>query len=106
MSRDLPGTTSRLLTSWQSMSLRHQIQQPLESENREDGECEDKDGTDDEHGALTSGTTPPRSEEHTSELQSPDHLVCRLLLEKKNRTGPELTESVENKKARNDDIAP
>src|SRR5258708_27101079 len=35
-----------------------------------------------------------RSEEHTSELQSPDHLVCRLLLEKKKkqhrrRTTPE-----------------
>src|SRR5258708_9248519 len=37
-----------------------------------------------------SGTPTPtstgvmhRSEEHTSELQSPDHLVCRLLLEKK-----------------------
>src|SRR5215216_7145989 len=31
-----------------------------------------------------------RSEEHTSELQSPDHLVCRLLLEKKkqNPTNP------------------
>src|SRR5258708_19858031 len=28
---------------------------------------------------------PTRSEEHTSELQSPDHLVCRLLLEKKKR---------------------
>src|SRR5258708_29496688 len=28
-----------------------------------------------------------RSEEHTSELQSPDHLVCRLLLEKKNVRG-------------------
>src|SRR5258708_30901549 len=27
--------------------------------------------------------TEDRSEEHTSELQSPDHLVCRLLLEKK-----------------------
>src|SRR5258708_18952523 len=27
--------------------------------------------------------TAYRSEEHTSELQSPDHLVCRLLLEKK-----------------------
>src|SRR5947208_9142437 len=26
-----------------------------------------------------------RSEEHTSELQSPDHLVCRLLLQKNNR---------------------
>src|SRR5258708_20374918 len=29
---------------------------------------------------------PSRSEEHTSELQSPDHLVCRLLLEKKKIT--------------------
>src|SRR5258708_23183945 len=29
-----------------------------------------------------------RSEEHTSELQSPDHLVCRLLLDKKNPTPP------------------
>src|SRR5258708_31703439 len=29
-----------------------------------------------------------RSEEHTSELQSPDHLVCRLLLEKKKKTPP------------------
>src|SRR5258708_17811223 len=30
-------------------------------------------------------TGPLRSEEHTSELQSPDHLVCRLLLEKKKK---------------------
>src|SRR5258708_20532431 len=29
-----------------------------------------------------------RSEEHTSELQSPDHLVCRLLLEKKKTYDP------------------
>src|SRR5258708_19227168 len=29
--------------------------------------------------------TKSRSEEHTSELQSPDHLVCRLLLEKKKK---------------------
>src|SRR5258708_28077539 len=29
-----------------------------------------------------------RSEEHTSELQSPDHLVCRLLLEKKKQHPP------------------
>src|SRR5215216_4823838 len=54
------------------------------------------------HGASTSHSAPiaspgwiqrapspsasaclDRSEEHTSELQSPDHLVCRLLLEKK-----------------------
>src|SRR5258708_22290526 len=32
---------------------------------------------------LNKMTASPRSEEHTSELQSPDHLVCRLLLEKK-----------------------
>src|SRR5258708_31760693 len=32
------------------------------------------------------GLTKDRSEEHTSELQSPDHLVCRLLLEKKKLT--------------------
>src|SRR5207244_12905191 len=30
-------------------------------------------------------TADVRSEEHTSELQSPDHLVCRLLLEKKKK---------------------
>src|SRR5574338_843917 len=30
-------------------------------------------------------TPPRRSEEHTSELQSPWHLVCRLLLEKKKK---------------------
>src|SRR5258708_18401415 len=41
------------------------------------------------HGALQHGAEQKvariaRSEEHTSELQSPDHLVCRLLLQKKN----------------------
>src|SRR6202142_4167936 len=30
-------------------------------------------------------TRPPRSEEHTSELQSPTNVVCRLLLEKKKK---------------------
>src|SRR5258708_27400722 len=33
-------------------------------------------------------TRERRSEEHTSELQSPDHLVCRLLLEKKKKVAP------------------
>src|SRR5690554_7124357 len=32
------------------------------------------------------GKGTPRSEEHTSELQSRPHLVCRLLLEKKKKT--------------------
>src|SRR5947208_9598810 len=36
-----------------------------------------------ETGIPLVATNDCRSEEHTSELQSPDHLVCRLLLEKK-----------------------
>ena len=39
-----------------------------------------------------------RSEEHTSELQSPDHLVCRLLLEKKkNKTKKKKTNKKQKK---------
>src|SRR5258708_24803948 len=37
--------------------------------------------------SSTSFSAVASSEEHTSELQSPDHLVCRLLLEKKNAIG-------------------
>src|SRR5438094_6782107 len=36
--------------------------------------------------AVLDRTMTPRSEEHTSELQSPYDLVCRLLLEKKKKT--------------------
>src|SRR5258708_21335742 len=39
----------------------------------------------DAHLARPDARKDWRSEEHTSELQSPDHLVCRLLLEKKKR---------------------
>src|SRR4051794_4734331 len=43
----------------------------------------------DEAGELTPASSQPRrSEEHTSELQSPVHLVCRLLLEKKKKPQP------------------
>src|SRR5258708_14645988 len=38
----------------------------------------------DRHEKNPAARAVGRSEEHTSELQSPDHLVCRLLLEKKN----------------------
>src|SRR5258708_30768302 len=51
-------------------------------------------GPADAHRNLLAGTVAvsrpharDRSEEHTSELQSPDHLVCRLLLEKKKKRG-------------------
>src|SRR2546422_6799424 len=38
------------------------------------------------HGLVQRGALRERSEEHTSELQSRLHLVCRLLLEKKNKS--------------------
>src|SRR5258708_20070245 len=38
-----------------------------------------------ENTEIRQGWGALRSEEHTSELQSPDHLVCRLLLEKKKK---------------------
>src|SRR2546422_4831543 len=50
----------------------------------------------DQHGHTRAGNEPQRrradgrSEEHTSELQSRLHLVCRLLLEKKKTTDVEL----------------
>src|SRR5947209_16576633 len=45
-------------------------------------------GSDDVRPVVPRGADPssPRSEEHTSELQSRQYLVCRLLLEKKKKT--------------------
>src|SRR5436309_11102779 len=39
------------------------------------------------HSSSEGGPDAPRSEEHTSELQSRENLVCRLLLEKKKNNG-------------------
>src|SRR5437870_8271012 len=46
--------------------------------HREDGQC--------------AGQDAERSEEHTSELQSRGHLVCRLLLEKKNQRADNISD--------------
>src|SRR5437764_10982217 len=56
-------------------------------------------------GARAATSAPPRSaarrrsEEHTSELQSPMYLVCRLLLEKKNKK--KRKNKIKTKKQRN-----
>src|SRR6266568_5946580 len=57
--------------------VRHGDGQDAEGDLRADG---------DDHGCLQA-----RSEEHTSELQSQFHLVCRLLLEKKKKTNKSVT---------------
>src|SRR5947208_4311560 len=67
---------------------------------KESGSCESESGAPSSRAASSDTPQPAnrmmrrgcsvllihfRSEEHTSELQSPDHLVCRLLLEKKKK---------------------
>src|SRR5690348_18042660 len=47
-------------------------------------------------GKLAVGRHVERSEEHTSELQSPVHLVCRLLLEKKKDNRNNITNTNQN----------
>src|SRR3989442_8025932 len=42
-------------------------------------------------GARRTACVVQRSEEHTSELQSPPHIVCRLLLEKQKHTSEVIT---------------
>src|SRR6266487_6964470 len=49
---------------------------------------------------LVTGPAAARSEEHTSELQSPVHLVCRLLLEKKKKKTKKVLNRTSTKKTR------
>src|SRR5258708_8946374 len=78
-------------TLFRSPRLRHPLQRPtwLSSRGTPSSSCSSRRrnrslerGLQDDF-VRTFERTVPRSEEHTSELQSPDHLVCRLLLEKK-----------------------
>src|SRR5256885_13097431 len=52
----------------------------------QDGHSIQRTDADDQYSAYLWQCVAPRSEEHTSELQSPCNLVCRLLLEKKKNT--------------------
>src|SRR5436309_9980382 len=51
-----------------------------------------------------SGTRRGRSEEHTSELQSRENLVCRLLLEKKKNQASDMLTEIRPKQARQAEI--
>src|SRR5437867_6244975 len=67
--------------NWQSRKNKFHMSHPSHSTPATDA----TDGPDGLRRPKTSFSKPARSEEHTSELQSPYDLVCRLLLEKKNR---------------------
>src|SRR3712207_8701380 len=58
-------------------------QDALEEEKLEEIRSEVKERVDEAVKFADESEQPPRSEEHTSELQSRQYLVCRLLLEKK-----------------------
>src|SRR5438477_8960796 len=61
--------------------------EPEQAEGQ-DGEWESQDLQNQAQGCIQKILTFPRSEEHTSELQSHVNLVCRLLLEKKKKKLP------------------
>src|SRR3712207_7250006 len=66
----------------QGASYHHNLGQALAAQNRLDAAVQ-------AYGkAVALAPGDPRSEEHTSELQSRQYLVCRLLLEKKKPTPP------------------
>src|SRR5947208_11335439 len=58
---------------------------PRQSIRMADGRSQTKSHQYNQTGKILPLLRRRRSEEHTSELQSPDHLVCRLLLEKKKK---------------------
>src|SRR5690348_17883286 len=66
-------------------SLRHAARKFVPAGFRGRRHARDRRMAVDERGTARSRDRS-RSEEHTSELQSPVHLVCRLLLEKKKKT--------------------
>src|SRR5690348_17695765 len=68
-------TTSRLFDSASAISISFTTRPKIL--------CRTRAATADRRAPARSRREEARSEEHTSELQSPVHLVCRLLLEKK-----------------------
>src|SRR5690625_6466640 len=65
---------------------------------RSNYDCCFKDSNTNDYCKFTRDYFHFRSEEHTSELQSRGHLVCRLLLEKKKKWQSRMTSSVDNNK--------
>src|SRR3712207_7671375 len=89
-----PYTT--LFRSEAPLEQREQSVAPIRN-TRVDGVagCIEVAGADAEHGLRTHAIRE-RSEEHTSELQSRQYLVCRLLLEKKKNTTAHCSRAITN----------
>src|SRR2546430_9947474 len=75
-------------TLFRSLPRRRHRRGPPEGKGDWISDCESADGERAHPAGRRDELVRRRSEEHTSELQSQSNLVCRLLLEKKNRDGP------------------
>src|SRR3712207_7455524 len=62
----------------------HIVDKPFAADDQPPPKCNQRNR--DSHQPKNDGNDQERSEEHTSELQSRQYLVCRLLLEKKKKT--------------------
>src|SRR3712207_8361746 len=82
-----PYTTLFRSCRQEGVPLLHLQARPIRSARRRVARGDDGDGASPggHHGGLFRRGVPARSEEHTSELQSRQYLVCRLLLEKKKK---------------------
>src|SRR5439155_8150789 len=77
------GTSGLAVGEWRREGTREHDGLPVRDDASTESACEASQDEQDRLGA--SRAHGERSEEHTSELQSRGHLVCRLLLEKKKR---------------------
>src|SRR5258708_28297013 len=67
------------------VGLREHVQRPRDIQQLDALQRKDRNRSCHGKAPVSASRVKWRSEEHTSELQSPDHLVCRLLLEKKKK---------------------
>src|SRR5438552_7503411 len=80
------GPSARNRSTWDSANATPPSADPIIAPIRSRSSCAGSSAASlSANRALVTASWEKRSEEHTSELQSPDHLVCRLLLEKKKR---------------------
>src|SRR5438552_5256400 len=87
-----PSTTLFPYTTLFRSSSERRVRTPSPSKRKPRmRKCPQRVGKSASASFFTGFSSTTRSEEHTSELQSPDHLVCRLLLEKKNNNTENFT---------------
>src|SRR3712207_7242342 len=87
-------------TLFRSRVDRLQVPEGAHQQPGRDEEHDRRRHLDDDERSPRAPPPPPRSEEHTSELQSRQYLVCRLLLEREIREAEEIDPRADRRTAR------